>query len=72
FQLAIADLELEQLHAESARLHNSIYHLERSNIALEEFKDDGDCRIAIGENITTIERQRARIEMIRAEVEKRG
>ncbi|KAF8536591.1 hypothetical protein BDD12DRAFT_807657 [Trichophaea hybrida] len=72
FQLAIADLELEQLHVESARLHNSIYHLERSNIALEEFKDDEDCRIAIGENVATIERQRERIEMIRVEVEKRG
>ncbi|KAA8894860.1 hypothetical protein FN846DRAFT_972314 [Sphaerosporella brunnea] len=72
FQAAIADLELEQLHAEASRLQNSIFHLERSNIALEEFRDDEDCRLAIQENVETIARQTERIDMIRNEVEKRG
>jgi hypothetical protein len=72
FLEAITDLELEQLHVESSRLQNSIFHLERSNIALEEFRDDEDCRQAIQENVETIARQNERVQMIKNEVERRG
>jgi hypothetical protein len=72
FLEAITDLELEQLHAESSRLQNSIFHLERSNIALQEYCDDEDCRLAIQENKDTIARQMERVQMIRCEVERRG
>ncbi|KAI5813199.1 hypothetical protein BZA77DRAFT_296181 [Pyronema omphalodes] len=72
FQLAIRELDLELLHRESSRLQNSIYHLQRSNIALEEVKDDEDCAIAIRENLETIQRQQERVQMIRDEVERRG
>ncbi|KAI5852002.1 hypothetical protein BZA05DRAFT_445167 [Tricharina praecox] len=72
FLIAIADLQLDQLHAESARLHNSIYHLERSNNALEEFPSDEDCRAALRENMVTIGHQQERVQLIKEEVERRG
>lgn len=46
--------------------------MQRSNIALEEVKDDEDCAIAIRENVETIQRQQERVQMIRDEVERRG
>lgn len=72
FLRAIRQLELEQLYAEAARLQNSIYHLNRSIIALEEFESDPDCKEAINDNRDTIQRQTERVEMIVAEVARRG
>lgn len=68
----IRDLELEQLHAEAARLQLSLYHLRRSQIALEEFRDDPVCRSAIEDNVVVISYQVERIDLIRLEVERRG
>lgn len=72
FLQAIRDLELEQLHAEVARLQLSLYHLRRSQIALEEFRDDPICRSAIEDNEVVIKNQVDRIDLIRLEVERRG
>ncbi|KAL7268663.1 hypothetical protein RUND412_008702 [Rhizina undulata] len=72
FLRAIRDLELEQLHAESARLNNSIFHLRRSNVALAEFPDEPACQEAIAENEEVVRRQLERVDMIREEVERRG
>jgi len=72
FATAIADLELEQLYAEISRLHNSIYHLERSNVALAEYQDDLDCKAAIEENEVTVNRQKERVGILLQEVENRG
>lgn len=72
FLQAIRDLELEQLHAEAARLQLSLYHLRRSQIALEEFRDDPICRSAIEDNKVVIGNQVDRIDLIRLEVERRG
>lgn len=72
FAAAIAELELDQLHTEASRLKNSLYHLERSNVQLEEFRDDPDCIEALRENARTAERQLQRVRLIEAEIEKRG
>ncbi|RPB04099.1 hypothetical protein L873DRAFT_1786369 [Choiromyces venosus 120613-1] len=72
FLVAIKDLELEQLHAEAARLQNSLYHLARSNIALQEFQNDPVLKEAIDDNEATIQRQRQRVQMIVEEIQRRG
>lgn len=63
---------MEQLHAEATRLQLSLYHLRRSQIALEEFRDDPICRSAIEDNEVVIANQVDRIDLIRLEVERRG
>lgn len=68
----IQTLELEQIHTESARLQNSIYHLERSNISLEEFAEDATCKEAIVENNEVIRQQKDRILMLEQELQRRG
>jgi hypothetical protein len=65
-------LGIPQLHAEISRLQNSIFHLERSIEALKEFKDEEDCKLAIDENVVTIQRQRERVLMIEEEIAIRG
>ncbi|PUU77440.1 hypothetical protein B9Z19DRAFT_1128333 [Tuber borchii] len=72
FLAAIKDLELEQLHAEAARLRNSLYHLARSNIALQEFQNDPELKEAIDDNEITIQRQKQRVQMIVEEIQRRG
>lgn len=72
FLQAIRDLGLEQLHAETARLQLSLYHLRRSQVQLEEFRDDPVCRAAIEDNEVVIKHQVDRIDLIRLEVERRG
>lgn len=63
---------MEQLHAETSRLRNSLYHLARSNIALQEFQNDPELKEAIGDNEITIQRQKERVQMIAEEIQRRG
>ncbi|KAF8420833.1 hypothetical protein EV426DRAFT_719117 [Tirmania nivea] len=74
FLAAIENLSVPQLHLESHRLLNSIYHLRRSNITLlsDDFSDDPECQAAVRENEEVIRRQEERIAIIRSEVERRG
>ncbi|KAK6530549.1 hypothetical protein TWF281_007392 [Arthrobotrys megalospora] len=72
FAQALLDLEIPQLHQESARLQNSLYHLERSNTTLAEYPDDEDCKDAIRYNQGVIEQQKQRIDIIRLELVRRG
>ncbi|KAF3197208.1 hypothetical protein TWF679_003488 [Orbilia oligospora] len=72
FAAALLDLEVPQLHQESARLQNSLYHLERSNTTLAEYPDDEDCKDAIRYNHCVIEQQKQRVDIIRLELIRRG
>ncbi|RVD83644.1 uncharacterized protein DFL_005424 [Arthrobotrys flagrans] len=72
FAAALLDLEIPQLHQESARLQNSLYHLERSNTTLAEYPDDEDCKDAIRYNQGVIEQQKQRVDIIRLELVRRG
>ncbi|KAK6337677.1 hypothetical protein TWF730_003069 [Orbilia blumenaviensis] len=72
FAAALLDLEIPQLHQESARLQNSLYHLERSNTTLAEYPDDEDCKDAIRYNQGVIEQQKQRIEIVKMELVRRG
>ncbi|KAK6355617.1 hypothetical protein TWF718_000012 [Orbilia javanica] len=72
FAAALLDLEISQLHQESARLQNSLYHLERSNTTLAEYPDDEDCKDAIRYNRGVIEQQKKRVDIIRLELVRRG
>jgi hypothetical protein len=88
FAAAVADLPVENLYAKAFELNNSISHLEQSNTHLKEYSDsikndtslaadvrregDRDCEDAIKENDVVIARQRERIGLLRAEVERRG
>ena len=63
---------MEQLHAEAARLRNSLYHLARSNSALQEFQNDPELKEAIDDNEITIQRQKQRVQMIAEEIQRRG
>jgi hypothetical protein len=88
FASALTDLPVENLYAKAFELNNSIAHLEQSNTQLKEYSDsikndaslaedvrregDRDCEDAIKENDVVIARQRERIGLLRAEVERRG
>lgn len=74
FALAIADLPLDTLHAKAAEIENSMRHLRSSNAQMLPFADDGDqdCKDAVFENLQVIGRMNERIDLLRAEVEKRG
>jgi len=74
FALALQDLSLASLHSKAAELRNSLYHLRHSNAQLQHFADAGDpdCREAIAENKVVMERFRERVELLKAEVERRG
>lgn len=82
---AIRDLELPLLHAEKARLQNSIFHLRRSNAQLESeieaiTREEGGAddealkvlREAVDENREVIERQEERVRAVESELERRG
>ena len=71
---AIVDLPLGNLHAKAAELRNSIAHLESSNAQLQQYVAEGDldCADATRENKEVIERMKARIELLKQEVERRG
>jgi hypothetical protein len=74
FAEALETLPLDALHAKAAELSNSIEQLRSSNEQMVPFADEGDqdCKEAMFENLGVITRMHNRVELIRAEVEKRG
>lgn len=74
FAAALESLPLENLHAKAAELRNSIAHLKHSNEQMLPFAEEGDaeCREAMFENLVVINRMKERVELLRAEVERRG
>lgn len=86
FAEAIRDLPAGSLHLKALELRNSLAHLAYSNAQLRPFADghqaahdggapgvpDPDCADAIRENEAVMARMRARIALVRAEVEARG
>lgn len=88
FAQAIEDLPVENLYSKAFEINNSITHLEKSNQALQEYSDsikndtslspdvrsggDKDCLEAIADNQVVITRQRERVKLLKAEVERRG
>ena len=74
FAAALPDLPLSSIHNKAAELRNSIAHLENSNIQLQSFADEGDadCAEAVRENVEVIGRMKERIDLLKAEVERRG
>ena len=88
FAHAIEDLPVENLYSKAFEINNSIAHLEKSNQSLQEYSDsikndtslsaevradgDKDCLEAIEDNQVVIARQRERVSLLKAEVERRG
>lgn len=81
FATAIEELPISTLHLKAAELRNSLAHLEYSNAQLEPFarppagsteQPDQDCLEAIEENVGVIARYKERLELLKAEAEKRG
>lgn len=74
FAEALETLPLDALHAKAAELQNSIEQLRSSNEQMVPFADEGDqdCKDAMFENLGVITRMHNRVELIKAEVEKRG
>lgn len=74
FAEALETLPLDALHAKAAELSNSMSQLRSSNEQMVPFADagDADCREAMFENLGVITRMHERVQLIRAEVEKRG
>ncbi|KAG9600141.1 hypothetical protein KCU84_g5262, partial [Aureobasidium melanogenum] len=74
FAEALESLPLDALHSKVAELRNNMNHLRYSNEQMVPFADDGDqdCKDAMYENLVVISRMNERIELLRAEVEKRG
>jgi hypothetical protein len=74
FAEALETLPLDALHAKAAELSNSISQLRSSNLQMSPFADEGDadCKEAMFENLGVITRMHNRVELIKAEVEKRG
>ncbi|KAK7207698.1 hypothetical protein BZA70DRAFT_272008, partial [Myxozyma melibiosi] len=81
FAVAIAQLPLDSLHAERARLENSVEHLLRSNSEIQAFIDSDEVESAeeqkefegvIKENEEILEQQKLRIEMVKSEISQRS
>jgi hypothetical protein len=74
FAEALETLPLDALHAKAAELQNSMEQLRSSNEQMVPFADEGDqdCKDAMYENLGVITRMHNRVELIKAEVEKRG
>ena len=76
FATALETLPVSNLYAKTFEIRNSMAHLERSNAELELFMAesgrDADCEQAVEENKRVIDRMKQRVELIKAEVEKRG
>ncbi|KAI9764010.1 MAG: hypothetical protein M1840_008958 [Geoglossum simile] len=74
FAQALPLLPLSALHSKVAELRNSISHLISSNNELKPFAEAGDqeCIDAIEENREVIGRMEERLELVKAEVERRG
>lgn len=74
FAEALEELPLATLHNTAAEIRNSKSHLEYSNKELQPHADEGDqvCKEAITENEQVLERMDGRLNLLRAEVERRG
>ncbi|CAD0107229.1 unnamed protein product [Aureobasidium uvarum] len=74
FAEALESLPLDALHSKVAELRNNMDHLRYSNEQMVPFADEGDqdCKDAMYENLVVISRMNERINLLRAEVEKRG
>lgn len=77
FASALTSLPLGSLYTKGAEIQNSISHLQRSNLELEQYIQeapggDNDCEEAVKENEVVIERMRERIDLLKVEVEGRG
>lgn len=74
FAEALETLPLDALHAKAAELQNSMSQLRSSNLQMAPFADEGDqdCKDAMFENLGVITRMHHRVDLIKAEVEKRG
>lgn len=88
FAKAIEDLPLENIYSKAYEINNSVAQLEKSNKLLQEHSDsikndetldadkraigDVDCLEAIRDNEVVIERQHARVRLLKTEVERRG
>ncbi|KAK9387589.1 hypothetical protein V1515DRAFT_63534 [Lipomyces mesembrius] len=79
FAMAIAQLPLETLHNELARIENSIDHLQRSNREIEQYivetqddKEKNEMHGVIIENEDVIIGQKLRIQMIKSEISRRS
>lgn len=77
FAEALTALPLGSVYSKALELHNSMAHLERSNVELRLFiqetpDGDKDCEEAIAENEGVMKRMSERIELVKAEVEGRG
>ena len=88
FALALEGLPMENIYSKASEIANSISHLERSNRTLQDYSDsirsdtsiegatreegDRECLEAIKENEIVIQRQRDRVTLLKAEVERRG
>ena len=74
FESALQELPLSTLHQTAAEIRNSQAHLESSNRELKPDADAGDqvCMQAVLENVEVIERMKLRLDLLKAEVERRG
>ncbi|KAG5370197.1 hypothetical protein CJU90_1543 [Yarrowia sp. C11] len=71
--LLVESLGDHELRAERDRLTNSIQHLKRSNEELQEFvADDPELQEVIDDNTKVVGNQEMRIEVLKAEIAKRG
>jgi hypothetical protein len=71
FSKALQDLSLSSLYLKVDELRNSMAHLEKSNVELEEFvrqEQDKDCYEALMENKEVLKRMEERITLIKKEV----
>lgn len=74
FASALKSLPLSALHSTAAEVKNSLHHLHDSNLQLRPLANQGDvtCREAIDENETVMRKMIERIELLKAEVHRRG
>ena len=74
FASAVESLPLSALHSTAAEISNSLRHLHGSNLQLQPLANQGDitCREAIDENETVMRKMRERLELLKAEVHRRG
>lgn len=74
FAEALESLPIDALHSKVAEIQNSISHLKSSNDQMMPFAEEGDrdCKDAMFENLVVIGRMNDRIQLLRAEVERRG
>ena len=74
FASALEELPLSKIHETAAEIRNSKAHLISSNEQLQPFAAEGDsvCKEAIEENEEVLKRMDGRLDILKAEVERRG